>query len=620
MLTFDIAGGQIDGARDYQEDAYLVTRLGDSNSKKSASLIIVADGMGGHAAGNVASNMAVQTFNKHLTSNYPSTELAKVLRQAALQANNSIAETVRETAALKGMGCTLVAAVIDDKFLRWVSVGDSHLYVARGTELHKKNADHSYGGFLSRMAAQGKSIEPEPGFSRNMLMSALTGDEIAEIDCPDTPFELQAGDRLIIASDGLDTLGTGKLLGLLAKANSAKDCADAILKGVQDAKMPRQDNTTVVVVVVGEQAEFKARPTPPPMATSESAPKPASMSMAAPSRPLGRTPMPQPVVLPPRRKPQGNRAILIVPGVLLVGVITAMWFTFQRPDVQAPPLMDDSAAVVPHPANSPVEPQDSPATPSETAQPAATTSANSTPTASATGTAPVAGSGKVFVDGPGPEMVIIPAGRFTMGASDAEDVYAERPAHEVEIKAFAISTHEVTAGEFARFAGKQAGNSRLPAAFVSWNQALAYTRWLSAQTGKRYRLPSEAEWEYAARAGTTTPYWWGRTLGENNAHCFACESGLDPRKSTQVGRFKPNAYGLYDTAGNLEEWVHDCFHANYQGAPTDGSVFEGGDCPNRVVRGGAFSSGPQGLRVTARNKFSQSSANDGLGFRVVREP
>jgi formylglycine-generating enzyme required for sulfatase activity len=217
-------------------------------------------------------------------------------------------------------------------------------------------------------------------------------------------------------------------------------------------------------------------------------------------------------------------------------------------------------------------------------------------------------------------MVFIPAGRFTMGASDAEDVYAERPAHEVEIKRFAISTHEVTAGEFARFAGRQAGNGRLPAAFVSWNQALAYTRWLSAQTGKRYRLPSEAEWEYAARAGTTTPYWWGRQLGENNAHCFACESGLDPRKTTQVGRFKPNAFGLYDTAGNVEEWVHDCFHASYQGAPNDGSVFEGGDCPNRVARGGAFSSGPQGLRVTARNKFPQSSANDGLGFRVVREP
>jgi hypothetical protein len=338
--------------------------------------------------------------------------------------------------------------------------------------------------------------------------------------------------------------------------------------------MPRQDNTTVVVVVVGEQAEFKARPTPPPVTVNESAPKPAAMSLATPSRPLGRTPLPRPVVLPPRRKPQGNLAILLVPAFLLIGVITAMWLTFQKSEVETPPLMDDSAAVAPQPANPPVAPQDSPTPPSQTLSQTQTPPTNPAPSAAiATGTVPVARSAKVFSDGPGPEMVSIPAGRFTMGASDAEEMYAERPAHEVDIKAFAISSHEVTAGEFARFAGRQAGNSRLPATFVSWNQALAYTRWLSAQTGKRYRLPSEAEWEYAARAGTSTPYWWGRPLGENNAHCFACESGLDPRKPTQVGRFKPNAYGLYDTAGNVEEWVHDCFHANYQGAPNDGSVF-----------------------------------------------
>ena len=171
MLTFDIAGAQIDGARDYQEDAFLITRLSNSSGERSASLVIVADGMGGHAAGNVASNMAVQTFNKHLTSSYPSDAMSTVLREAVLQANNSITETVRETAALKGMGCTLVATIIDDTELRWVSVGDSHLYLVRDGKVLKKNADHSYGGFLARMAEQGKPIEPEAGFSRNMLMS-----------------------------------------------------------------------------------------------------------------------------------------------------------------------------------------------------------------------------------------------------------------------------------------------------------------------------------------------------------------------------------------------------------------------------------------------------------------
>ena len=254
MLTFDISGAQIDGARDYQEDAFLITHFGDSNSE-GGSLVIVADGMGGHAAGNVASNMAVQTFNKHITSNFPSEDLSEVLRESVQQANNSISETVRETAALKGMGCTLVAAVLDEKFIRWVSVGDSHLYLIRNHEVKKKNVDHSYGGFLDRMAAEGTPVEPEAGFSRNMLMSTLTGEDIAEIDCPETPLELQAGDRIIVASDGLDTLSQGKVLSFATEAATPKECVDALLQGVEEAKMPRQDNTTVVIIDVGEKEE-----------------------------------------------------------------------------------------------------------------------------------------------------------------------------------------------------------------------------------------------------------------------------------------------------------------------------------------------------------------------------
>ena len=145
MLTFEISGAQIDGARDYQEDAFLITHLGDSDSE-GGSLVIVADGMGGHAAGNVASNTAVQAFNKHITSNFSSETLSDVLRESVVQPNSSISETVHETAALKGMGCTLVAVVMENKFIRWVSIGDSHLYLIRKNELNKKNADHSYGG------------------------------------------------------------------------------------------------------------------------------------------------------------------------------------------------------------------------------------------------------------------------------------------------------------------------------------------------------------------------------------------------------------------------------------------------------------------------------------------
>ena len=142
---------------------------------------------------------------------------------------------------------------------------------------------------------------------------------------------------------------------------------------------------------------------------------------------------------------------------------------------------------------------------------------------------------------------------------------------------------------------------------------------LSKQTGKKYRLPSEAEWEYAAGAGATTNYWWGVKVGENNAHCFDCKTGLNPRQPTNVGRFKPNPFGLYDTAGNVMEWAHDCYHPDYNGAPDDGSVWEGGDCSFRVARGGAYSSTSGSIRTPKRAKWRSTKGNDTVGIRVVRK-
>lgn len=246
---------------------------------------------------------------------------------------------------------------------------------------------------------------------------------------------------------------------------------------------------------------------------------------------------------------------------------------------------------------------------------------------------PTAGTGEFFADplrggGSGPAMVWLPAGRFAMGSPESSADFPERPQHEVTLPRFAISRHEVTIAEYARFASATArrlpktgalDRATHPVFFVSWEDASAYAKWLSGQTGKTYRLPSEAEWEYAARAGSTGNYWWGRDLDSGKAHCFACESGLDPRQPARVGSFEPNAYGLYDTAGNVEEWVADCFHDSYAGAPADGSVFAGGDCRFRVVRGGSFTSGPKALRSAARNKFNADTANDSVGFRIVRD-
>jgi formylglycine-generating enzyme required for sulfatase activity len=158
-----------------------------------------------------------------------------------------------------------------------------------------------------------------------------------------------------------------------------------------------------------------------------------------------------------------------------------------------------------------------------------------------------------------------------------------------------------------------------PVIFVSWDDAYNYTKWLSEETGKKYRLPSEAEWEYAASGGQKSPFWWGFNEEQARAHCFTCDSQFDPRKPAKIGSFKPNQFGLYDTAGNVAEWVYDCWHENYKDAPADGAVWEGGDCTHRVARGGSYISPQQSIRTAKRDKFKSDSGYDHIGLRVVRE-
>ncbi|MGE0485847.1 MAG: SUMF1/EgtB/PvdO family nonheme iron enzyme [Gammaproteobacteria bacterium] len=620
-LSFDIAGSQIDGARDYQEDAFLITRLGDSDSEGAGSLVIVADGMGGHAAGNVASNMAVQTFNRHISKNFPNEDVSNALYEAVLQANGSITATVAETAALKGMGCTLVACVLEQDKLRWVSVGDSHLYLLRGGELSKRNADHSYGGFLDRMAAAGTPVEAEAGFSRNMLMSALTGDDIAEIDCPAEALTLVSGDRVILSSDGLDTLASETIVEICAGAPLAKQCVEALLQGVTDAAAPRQDNTTVIVIDVIEKVEaVPAEPPPAPVAEAPAAP------------PVVESEAPTFVVedAPPRKSPLPLVAAAVLGLAVLGGA--GFWFMNRAPapppaavvvDNEAPAATDDDLVDMEAVEDDTI----TPGTVAPAAQPPATPAVAEPAVAS--------GPSGQFSDalkggGKGPLMVWIPGGRFTMGGRLPTDDPHEFPAHAVTVQPFAMSVNEITIAEYKRFARASgthlpnlagvagADEANFPMIFISWNEALAYTKWLSQQTGQEYTLPSEAQWEYAARAGSDSDYPWGRDLGRGNAHCIACDTGLDPRQPTAIGRFNANKFGLYDMAGNVQEWVYDCYHPNYDSAPGDGSVYEGGDCTVRVLRGGGYGNGPRQLRSAARDKFRFDKGNDQTGIRVVR--
>jgi formylglycine-generating enzyme required for sulfatase activity len=234
-----------------------------------------------------------------------------------------------------------------------------------------------------------------------------------------------------------------------------------------------------------------------------------------------------------------------------------------------------------------------------------------------------------------PEMVVIPPGTFRMGDIQGGGAEDEQPVREVRIaKPFGIGRHEVTFEEYDQFASATGralpddqgwGRGRLPVINVSWQDAVAYTAWLSTETGERYRLPTEAEWEYAARAGTDTKYWWGNDIrqdGEVWANCYGCGSQWDNEQTAPVGSFKPNDFGVYDTAGNVYEWVQDCWHDSYEGGPDDGSAWEaaeGGNCDRRVIRGGSWFDVPGSLRSATRLWGSPDSRYGGLGFRLAQD-
>jgi formylglycine-generating enzyme required for sulfatase activity len=231
-----------------------------------------------------------------------------------------------------------------------------------------------------------------------------------------------------------------------------------------------------------------------------------------------------------------------------------------------------------------------------------------------------------------PEITIIPPGRFLMGASDADDqgTEVERPQHEVTIDSpFGLGRYPVTRGEYLAFChatdrdeGIDQSYNRWPVTRVSWNDAQAYVGWLSERTGESYRLPSEAEWEYACRAATTTRYSWGDEITPQNAnYCWNDEKARllgAVGGTTEVGKFGANPWGLCDMSGNVLEWVEDAWHDSYVGAPTDGSPWLKGGFPERVVRGGSWVHNPECLRSAYRRGWRADNWDHFCGFRVAR--
>ncbi len=263
------------------------------------------------------------------------------------------------------------------------------------------------------------------------------------------------------------------------------------------------------------------------------------------------------------------------------------------------------------------------------------------------GNSPAAGT--VIQDCPKcPEVVVVPAGQFVMGSPPSEVGRGddEGPPHLVTIaKPFAVGKYEVTfdewdtcvaAGACARLDDSGYGRSRRPVINVNYEQASGYAEWLAEKTGKKYRLLSEAEWEYAARAGSDKARFWGsssdRTCQFANVANPAtakeswwnkewptheCDDGF-PNTTAPVGTFKPNAFGLYDTIGNVWEWVEDCYNKTYDGAPTNGNSWGVGDCSLRVSRGGSWLNNPRLVRSAVRGSFQPSRRGGYLGFRVAQ--
>ena len=260
-------------------------------------------------------------------------------------------------------------------------------------------------------------------------------------------------------------------------------------------------------------------------------------------------------------------------------------------------------------------------------------------------------AGDVIQDCPQcPPMVYIPAGSFRMGDIQGGGESNEKPVHRVSVGAFLLGQTEVTVGQFRAFVDasgykteaeqgdgcyvyengswdkrsnanwrnpgfKQSAEE--PVVCLNWNDTQRYIEWLSKKTGERYRLPTEAEWEYAARAGSETKYSWGNGIGNNKANCDGCGSRWDDSKTAPVASFTANAFGLYDMHGNVWEWTQDCWNSSYQGAPSDGTAWLSGNCSRRVLRGGSWRVNPGFLR--SANRYRDTSGyRYVVGFRLSR--
>lgn len=289
-----------------------------------------------------------------------------------------------------------------------------------------------------------------------------------------------------------------------------------------------------------------------------------------------------------------------------------------------------AAASAPPAGQAPASSQSSRPSAAPAPTPAPPAAAKTPPPASATSTAAMPaspGDHEIKDCAACPALIAVNPGTFTMG-TNADDP-SEKPAHRVTIgHAFALAKYAVTvaqwnacvaAGACPRLGSDGASVPNAPVHDVSWDDAQQYLKWLTKLSGKPYRLPTEAEWEYAARGGTTTRYWWGDEMRKGKANCKDCGPPWSADAPADVGSFAANPLGFYDMGGGVWEWVSDCWHSSYKNAPTDGRSWEEPYCQSRVIRGGSWLDGAGYMLASTRFKYDGSVRYTANGFRVARD-
>ncbi len=339
--------------------------------------------------------------------------------------------------------------------------------------------------------------------------------------------------------------------------------------------------------------------------------------------------LPDPAAFNKARKRRENILIFLLSGVLLAIAGSALWQGLPQPQgkadrasIQVPPdgprtiQGKQSAPPQPSPSVAPVTKEATRENRPAASEPPAPKQTPSQSQLAVTG-APRVQPAAVRE----PEMSMLRGGTFMMGSNDDS---SEKPVHQVTIKPFAISRYPISVREWNECAAAKActfvatDGEDAPVTNVSWTDAKQFVGWLAGVTHKPYRLPTEAEWEYAARGGTQTKYWWGNELLPGMANCKGCTDVAE--QPTKVGSFRPNPFGLYDMGGAVDQWVEDCWHKNYGGAPTDGSAWVEGDCGSHVIRSGSWKNDARYVRPANRDSYDTNVRYPTHGFRVALSP